>query len=53
MREVWVTPAGNLRIRRVIRPEYISRIALEQFFATLAETRYQITKRGFEYLGEL
>jgi hypothetical protein len=54
MHEVWITPAGNLRVFRQASLEYTNKQALTQYFTDIAERRYNFTiKYGYEYLGEL
>lgn len=53
MREVWLTPAGNLRVFRQKSLEYTSLSALKRYFEDITERRYKFTTYGYEYLGEL
>lgn len=54
MREVWLTPAGNLKVFRQHSLEYTSLSALKRYFEDITERRYKFTtKYNYEYLGEL
>lgn len=54
MCEVWLTPAGNLRVYRQAPIEYTNRANLELYFEQISARRYTfMIAYGYEYLGEL